>query len=133
MLLRKYMSLMGVGSAQIDLVLEKDVLKPGESVNGQFLIKGGTIDQHLKQIDCALVMVNEKTGAEETIDNTTIEVQTRIQSDEDDSVPFSFKLPADVPVSSKAISYHFKTKLTFEQGVESWDEDMIKVVKDNKL
>lgn len=130
MLLRKYMSLMGVGSAQIDLVLEKDVLRPGEAVNGQFLIKGGTIDQHLKQIDCALVMVDEKTGAEKEIDNIAIKIQTKIESDENDKVPFSFKLPEDVPVSSKAISYHFKTKLTFEQGVESWDEDMIKVIKD---
>lgn len=129
MLLRKYMSLMGVGSAQIDLVLEKDVLRPGEAVNGQFLIKGGTIDQHLKQIDCALVMVDEKTGAEKEIDNITIKIQTKIESEEDDKVPFSFKLQEDVPVSSKAISYHFKTKLTFEQGVESWDEDMIKVIK----
>jgi sporulation-control protein len=128
MLLRKYMSLMGVGSAQIDLVLEKDVLKPGESVNGQFLIKGGTIDQKLKQIDCSLVMVNEKTGLEEIIDTATIQVETKIQSDEADKVPFSFQLPVDVPVSTKVISYHFKTKLTFEQGVESWDEDMIKVV-----
>jgi len=130
MLLRKYMSLLGVGSAQIDLILEKDVLKPGESVNGQFLIKGGTIDQHLKQIDCALVMVDEKTGAEEVIDTTAIQVKTKIGSEEADKVPFSFKLPIDVPVTTKAISYHFKTKLTFEQGVESWDEDMIKVVKD---
>lgn len=130
MLLRKYMSLMGVGSAQIDLILEKDVLKPGESVNGQFLIKGGTIDQQLKQIDCDLVMVDEKTELEEVIDTTTIQVKTRIGSEEDEKVPFSFKLPIDVPVTTKAISYHFKTKLTFEQGIESWDEDMIKVVKD---
>lgn len=128
MLLRKYMSLLGVGSAQIDLILEKDVLKPGESVNGQFLIKGGTIDQHLKQIDCALVMVNERTGEEEVIDTIDIQVETRIGSEEADKVPFSFKLPIDVPVTTKAISYHFKTKLTFEQGVESWDEDMIKVI-----
>lgn len=130
MLLRKYMSLLGVGSAQIDLILETDVLKPGESVNGQFLIKGGTIDQQLKQIDCDLVMVDEKTGEEKVIDTTAIQVETRIGSEEADKVPFSFKLPADVPATTKAISYHFKTKLTFEQGVESWDEDMIKVIKD---
>ena len=61
MLLRKYMSLLGVGSAQIDLILEKDILKPGDSVNGHFLIKGGTIDQQLKQIDCHLVMKDEMT------------------------------------------------------------------------
>lgn len=130
MLLRKYMSLLGVGSAQIDLILEKDVLKPGDSVNGYFFIKGGTIDQELKQIDCDLVMVDERTGIEKVIDTTTIQIMTRIESEEADKVPFSFELPLDVPVTTKDISYHFKTKLTFEQGVESWDEDMVKVISE---
>lgn len=128
MLLRKYMSLLGVGSAQIDLILEKDILKPGDSVNGHFLIKGGTIDQQLKQIDCQLVMKNEMIDTEKVIDTITIQVQSKIQSDEADKVPFAFQLPKDVPVSTKEISYRFKTKLIFEQGVESWDEDMIKVI-----
>lgn len=129
MLLRKYMSLMGVGSAQIDLILEKDVLIPGDSVNGKFLIKGGTVDQDLQLIECALVMVNLKTEAEKVLDTLTIDKQLRIQPDGDDEVPFSFQLPMDVPPSNKHISYHFKTKLVFKQGTESWDEDMIKVVK----
>ncbi|MEW8969962.1 sporulation protein [Mesobacillus jeotgali] len=129
MLLRKYMSLMGVGSAQIDLILEKDVLIPGESVNGKFLIKGGTVDQDLQMIECALVMVNLKTEEESVLDTVIIDVQLKIQPDGDDDVPFSFLLPEDVPPSNKDISYHFKTKLVFKQGIESWDEDLIKVVK----
>lgn len=130
MLLRKYMSLLGVGSAQIDLILEKDILKPGDSVNGHFLIKGGTIDQQLKKIDCQLVMKDEMTHIEKVIDTTTIKIVSRIQSDEADNVPFSFQLPMNVPVSTKDISYRFKTKLIFEQGVESWDEDMIQVISE---
>lgn len=129
MLLRKYMSLLGVGSAQIDLILKKDVLIPGEAVNGKFLIKGGTVDQDLQLIECALVMVNVKTEEESVLDTVTIDVQLRIQPDGDDVVPFSFLLPKDVPPSNKDISYHFKTKLVFKQGIESWDEDLIKVVK----
>ncbi|MCM3573633.1 sporulation protein [Mesobacillus subterraneus] len=129
MLLRKYMSLLGVGSAQIDLILEKDVLIPGESVNGKFLIKGGTVDQDLQLIECALVMVNLKSEAEKVLDTVIIDVPLRIQPNGDDDVPFSFLLPVDVPPSNKDISYHFKTKLVFKQGTESWDEDMIKVVK----
>jgi sporulation-control protein len=129
MLLRKYMSLLGVGSAQIDLILKKDVLTPGDSVHGKFLIKGGTVAQELQQIECILVMVDLKTEQEETLDKVLIDVETRIQPDGDDMVPFTFQLPTDVPPSNKHISYHFKTKLVFKQGIESWDEDMIKVVK----
>jgi len=132
MLLRKYMSLLGVGSAQIDLILEKDVLIPGESVNGKFLIKGGTVDQDLQLIECALVMVNLKSEAEKILDTVTIDVPLRIQPNGNDDVPFTFLLPDDVPPSNKDISYHFKTKLVFKQGTESWYEDMIKVVKGNQ-
>lgn len=129
MLLRKYMSLLGVGSAQIDLILEKDIFKPGDCVNGEFLIKGGTIDQQLIQIDCDLVMKDEKLGKEEVVDTVAIPVMTRIHPEEDDHVPFSFRLPADVRATTKEVTYLFKTKLTFERGVESWDEDMIKVIR----
>lgn len=129
MLLRKYMSLLGVGSAKIDLILKKDIYKPGESVAGYFLIEGGTIDQELKRIDCDLVVLDETTGSEKIIDTEKIEIDTRIQSNEADRVPFSFQLPNDVPLSSKSLSYRFKTKLTFEKGVESWDEDMITVIQ----
>lgn len=129
MLLRKYMSLLGVGSAQIDLVLKKDVLTPGDPVHGKFLIKGGTVAQELQQIECSLVMVDLKTEQEAVLDKIFIDVETRIQPDGDDEVPFTFLLPSDVPLSNKHISYHFKTKLVFKQGIESWDEDMIKVVK----
>lgn len=129
MLLRKYMSLLGVGSAQINLILAKDIYKPGDSVKGKFLIKGGTVDQELQQIECTLVMVNSKTEKENVLDTIRIEVESRIQPDGDDEVPFIFKLPSDVPPTNKYISYHFKTKLVFKQGIESWDEDMIKVVE----
>ena len=44
MLLRKMLSLIGVGSTQIDLVLEKETYKPSEQVRGQFIIKGGTMN-----------------------------------------------------------------------------------------
>ncbi|WP_079505551.1 sporulation protein [Mesobacillus jeotgali] len=129
MLLRKYMSLLGVGSAQIDLILKKDIISPGDSVHGKFLIKGGTVAQELQMIECALVMVDMKTEREDVLDKVVIDVETRIQPDGDDVVPFTFRLPSNVPPSNKNISYHFKTKLVFKQGIESWDEDMIKVVK----
>ncbi|GAA3325820.1 hypothetical protein GCM10020331_059230 [Ectobacillus funiculus] len=35
------MSLLGIGSAQIDLVLLKKTYRPDEYINGHFLIKGG--------------------------------------------------------------------------------------------
>ncbi|RBW68795.1 sporulation protein [Bacillus taeanensis] len=127
MILRKAMSLLGIGSAKIDLILEKERFHPGEDVHGYFLLKGGTIEQQLKRIDCDLVMVDKKTGIEEILDSATILTSKLIEADEENKLPFTFKIPDTIQGSNPNVSYRFNTKLTFNQGVESLDEDVIHI------
>ena len=122
------MSLLGIGAARIDLILPKESYKPGEDINGYFLIRGGTIEQKIRRIDCDLVMIVESTGEEKVIDSTTILTSKKINSEEMNNSPFTFTLPDTVPISTKDISYRFKTRLTFNEGVESRDQDTIKII-----
>lgn len=128
MLLRKYLSLLGVGSAKIDLILEKETYRPGDFVQGYFLITGGTIEQKIKQIDCDLVLTDKKQGIETIIETTTIQNSAIISSDESNKIPFLFRLPVSVSVTSEDISYRFTTRLTFQKGLESRDQDVIKII-----
>jgi sporulation-control protein len=128
MLLRKYMSLLGVGSAMIDLILPKETYRRGEHIKGHFYIKGGTIEQQLKRIDCDLIMLDQSTGLKKVIDTATILSSKLINSEESNNVSFTFKLPETIPPSSEEISYRFKTRLTFNEGVESKDQDIIQVI-----
>lgn len=128
MLLRKYMSLIGIGSPKIDLILEKETYRPGEQVKGYFLIKGGTIKQQLKRIDCDLIVYNDEEENEKTVDFTTILTNEHIHSDAINEVPFTFRLPESTEVSTKSLAYRFKTKLSFQQGVESVDQDLITII-----
>ncbi|MCV9886949.1 MULTISPECIES: sporulation protein [Bacillaceae] len=128
MLLRKYMSLLGVGSAVIDLILPKDTYKRGDLINGFFHLKGGTIEQQLKRIDSDLVLIDRNTDIEKVIDTATILSSKLINPEEDSKVSFTFKLPEDIPASTDSISYRFKTRLTFNEGVESKDQDIIQVI-----
>jgi sporulation-control protein len=128
MLLRKYMSLLGVGSANIDLILPKDTYHRGELINGHFYIKGGTIEQKLKRIDCDLVMVDQITDQEKVIDTATILSTAVINSNESNKLSFTFKVPENITPSTEEISYRFKTKLIFSQGIESKDQDYINVI-----
>ncbi|WP_129726219.1 sporulation protein [Ectobacillus funiculus] len=129
MILRKSMSLLGIGSAQIDLVLLKKTYRPDEYINGHFLIKGGTVEQQIKRIECDLAMINHSTGLEQIIDTTIILTSRLIYSEESNKLPFTFKLPAFMPISSKEISYCFRTKLTFDEGVQSKDQDTIQIIQ----
>lgn len=128
-MLRKYMSLLGIGSAQIDLILQKETYKFGDSVQGYFLIKGGAIDQQIKRIDCDLIMSDCTALVEKVIDTTTILTSRLIHTEELNKISFAFQLPVRVPVSSHEVSYHFKTRLTFSKGVVSRDQDIIQIIQ----
>ncbi|WP_409304215.1 sporulation protein [Peribacillus sp. SCS-155] len=129
MILRKYMSLLGIGSANIDLVLPKEMYKPGESVQGSLVIKGGIIEQQLKRIDCEFIMNDKASGKEQVIDAKTILTTRRIQAEESKEISFGFTLPDFVRESTESISYYFKTRLTFNEGIHSRDQDVIYIVQ----
>ncbi|PLT33401.1 sporulation protein [Bacillus sp. V5-8f] len=128
MILRKYMSLLGIGSAKIDLILDKEAYMPGEPVHGQFYIKGGTIDQRLKRIDCDLVAIDNTDGSEKVIDSKTILSSASILSDEMNQISFAFQLPESVRASTDRLTYRFDTRLAFNEGASSRDQDEIKIV-----
>lgn len=128
MILRKYMSLLGIGSATIDLILPKEAYHPGEIINGIYKIKGGTIEQKIKRIDCDLVMKDLLTGNEKVIDSTMVLLSKEIQSEENNQLTFSFKLDDYLPYTSEERSFRFKTRLTFNEGVESKDQDIIQII-----
>ncbi|TLS36041.1 sporulation protein [Pseudalkalibacillus caeni] len=130
MLLRKYMSLLGIGAAKIDLLLEKDSYKPGESVKGIFLIKGGTIEQKICRIECDLVKFDKEDQKEHVIDSTMVLTSKKIQSEGTMELVFQFQLAEDLPASCNRINYRFKTRMCFDEGVQSEDHDLINIISD---
>ncbi|MCM3405376.1 sporulation protein [Cytobacillus oceanisediminis] len=62
-------------------MLEKETYRAGEQVKGYFLIKGGTILQQLKRIDCDLVLMDREEKNEEIVDSVTILTTKCIQAD----------------------------------------------------
>jgi sporulation-control protein len=121
------MSLLGVGAANIDLILEKTDFNIGESVNGYFSIVGGTIEQKIRRIECDLVLKDRKTKSEHIIESFTMYSTKSIASTEMNKIPFSFHLPKNIRCSDENISYRFKTKMYFQEGVKSEDQDFIRI------
>lgn len=120
------MALLGVGSAKIDLILEKDTYELGEQLKGVFVVKGGLIGQQLKRIECDLVMsVNEN---QEVVDAITIYTTKYIEPNAENHIPFTFRIPKSLYVNNQ-VSYRFKSRLAFTEGVESLDHDAIKILQ----
>lgn len=121
------MAQLGIGSAKIDLLLQKDVYKPGEVVYGTFSIKGGIIHQKLKKIDCHLIATNKTAGTEKIMGVTTILTSKQIDSEEMHNLPFVFNLPESILPSTDELAYHFQTRLIFDEGVTSQDQDRVQI------
>ncbi|MGM0844725.1 MAG: sporulation protein [Bacillota bacterium] len=125
--LRKYMSLLGMGAARIDLKLPKSDYRPGETVKGIFFIAGGRIEQRINRIECDLVRIDRLQKKESLVDSATILTSTIINAQEESEKNFTFKIPEDLPNSTESIIYQFKTRLLFNEGAESKDQDIITV------
>ncbi|MGE7766809.1 sporulation protein [Peribacillus sp. NPDC096540] len=129
MLLRKYLSQLGIGKAIIDLKLSKVIYGLGERVTGEFYIIGGICEQKIKRLECDLVQIDKMKNAQQVIDTTTILTTKFIEEEQEIRIPFSFQLPVTTAVSSEHISYRFNTRLFFDVGVISEDQDIIQVVE----
>ncbi|KRF52515.1 hypothetical protein ASG99_12160 [Bacillus sp. Soil768D1] len=131
MLLRKYLSQLGIGKAIIDLKLPKVIYGLGERVTGEFFIIGGICEQKIKRLECDLVQIDKMNNTQQNIDTTTILTTKFIEEEQEIRIPFSFQLPVSAAVSSEHISYRFNTRLFFDKGVISEDQDIIQVVDQN--
>ena len=123
------MSLLGIGSAKINLNLPKKTYRAGEHIKGYYLIKGGIIDQKTKRIECYVIMIKRSTGEEKIIDTSTILTSRVIHAKEMYEISFSFGIPSSILISTEEISYRFETKLSFIKGVESRDRDIIQIIQ----
>jgi sporulation-control protein len=123
------MTLLGIGSARVDLVLDKDYVKVGESVSGYFSINGETIEQQIKRIECDLMKINVTEETEEVVDQATILSASHIESEDSKKIPFTFYIPQNLEPSSPEINYRFKTRMIFQEGVKSLDQDIIEIIQ----
>lgn len=127
MLLRKSMCLLGIGAAKIDLILEKLTFKRGELVVGSFEITGGTIEQRIKRVECDLLYVDHEKKTSRVVDSVTILTVKDIRKEQKVMIPFSFRIPETIPEPKKRTSYKFTTRLVFNEGAKSVDQDQIAI------
>jgi sporulation-control protein len=133
MLLRRMMSRLGVGSAHVDLILNKNAYKAGDFIEGQVHIHGGTVEQKVNKLDVDLIRKTIFKGKEETDIVATIPVSDGfiIQENEKKVLPFRYQLPENIVPSQPGISYRFVTRLDIEDGVDTLDFDYIQIVNES--
>lgn len=133
-LFNKVFASVGIGAAKVDTKLEKDRVMPGEEVRGIVEILGGNTDQNIDDIYLSLHTTyikeadDRKYTATAQIDRFKLTQSFIIKENEKKEIPFSFRLPLEMPLSMGRSKVWVSTGLDIKNAVDPSDKDYLTVV-----
>ncbi len=136
-LMKRMLSSVGIGSAKVDTILEKDRYEPGETVDAVVRITGGKVEQHIEEIyfslHCNYEAEVERHGDERTesrvavLDKFRLGESLLIGVGETLELPLSFELPIDTPITVGRTKVWVQTGLDIKKAKDPEDRDYIHV------
>lgn len=124
----------GIGSASIDLILNRSAVRMGEVIEGRFHIKGGIVEQEINgiQVDLHVVSHYRKNDNLQQVDFVVNSVQLdykKIISPEQVCIfDFQFRIPEIIPISCVNTKFYFKTNLDIESALDQKDKDYVEIL-----
>lgn len=129
----KMLASVGIGSAKVDTKLEKSSYEAGEHIKGEVEIYGGNVEQQINAIYLTIYTTyikevdDKKYTSKAPIQQFKVSDPFLINGDETKIIPFSFKLPLDVPITAGKTQVWVATELDIQSGVDSDDKDYIEI------
>lgn len=124
----------GIGAARVDTKLEKDRVMPGEEVRGIVMVRGGNTEQNIDDIYLSLHTTyikeadDKKYTATAQVDRFRLTRSFMIKENETKEIPFSFRLPLEMPLSMGRTKVWVSTGLDIKNAVDPTDKDYLTVV-----
>lgn len=132
---KRVLAKLGVGSAKVNLLLDKEEYTLGDTVEGELLVEGGTVEQYIQKIDVELVMevqVKERVFSH-IVETASFHTPFHVAPFENKVFPFTFTLPNNLPISGKTVRYHFVTRLDIADGIDHSDRDPLIILPPERL
>ncbi|MDN4494598.1 sporulation protein [Ureibacillus aquaedulcis] len=123
----------GIGSAKVDTKLESSSYQAGEQIKGEIEIYGGNVEQQINAIYLTLYTTyikevdDNKYTANAPIQKFKVSDPFIINANETKTIPFSFAIPLDVPITVGKTKVWVATELDIRSGVDSEDKDYIDI------
>ncbi|MED2974780.1 sporulation protein [Fictibacillus sp. B-59209] len=131
--MNKMLASVGIGAATIDTILTKNRFIPGEEVSGTVQITGGKAAQPIGSISIFLMTEyiresdDKKYREQSAVARHRVSDSLIIQPGEMKKIPFSFRIPFDVPLSIGHTPVWLKTGADIKNAVDPSDKDYITV------
>lgn len=130
-LFKSTMAKMGIGNAKVDTILHNPNVNCGEILEGHCVLMGGKVNQQIRYI-----MINIEGSFDEKDEDGTIkrriklyshkiDINSQIQAGARHEIPFSFRLPVNLPIPTNRHDVRVYTQLDIAKGADNCDYDRI--------
>lgn len=136
-LFNKILASVGIGAATVDTKLHKAMFTVGEQISGVVEVRGGNTAQQIDAIYLSLNTNYEKEINDTKVTDTATLARIRInepfiiEAEEKREIPFTFTLPAIVPMTIGQTRVWIHTGLDIKNAVDPTDQDFIDIVPTN--
>lgn len=127
--MKRILASVGIGNASVDTVLPSTTVTPGESVEAEIHITGGSVEQDVRAIDLELETryATEDGYTEVTIDKLRLSDGLTIQPDQDEVRSTTIEIPYETPVTLGSVEVWVETELEIDMAVDPEDTDYLDV------
>ncbi|WP_028113964.1 sporulation protein [Ferrimonas kyonanensis] len=133
-LFNRLLSAIGMGSCEVDTLLQKAQYFPGETVSARVRIKAGNVGQRIHgvyfSLHCSYEQVEE--GQAQTLEVELAHFQLadayKVAAGEEWELPIEFVLPEFTPLTQGKTKVWLATGLDIRQAVDPKDRDYLQVV-----
>ena len=127
--MKKVLASVGIGNATVDTVLPSTTVTPGETIDAEVNVSGGSTEQEVGAIRFELETeyATEEGYAEGDIDRFTLTEDLTIEPDAEETRTVSIEIPYGTPVTIGNVDVWVETELDIDWAVDPEDRDYLDV------
>ncbi len=132
--MKRILSSVGIGSAEVDLVLSDTTVTQGEPVDADVEVVGGNSDQEIEEIYYAILTRYSADDTRRTgvIDEGTLVEGFTAEAGDERTIDVELEIPPATPVTMGGASVWIETGLDIEWAVDPDDRDDLQVQPDER-
>lgn len=130
---KRMLASVGIGAAQVNLMLHEDVVNAGDTLSGVVRIQGGRVDQQVDDVYAFVMtrylneMNDRKTEVDAEVGKFLLAGKFTVEAEQVYEFPVSFQLPAITPATMGRTPVWIQTGLDIKESVDPKDRDPIHV------
>jgi sporulation-control protein len=127
--MKKVLASIGIGNATVDTVLPTTTVTPGETVEAEIHVVGGSATQEVSAIDLELETkyATDDGYREATIDRLRLSEGLTVEPDQQETLTTDLQIPYRTPVTLGRADVWVETELEIDLAVDPEDKDYLDV------